>query len=146
MQRQNASKLQEFKTSGLRKRLRDACGWRERERGIGNRGQSVLGLLCLVCLSRSVGRSFGCASCTNYLIYQEYCKDHNRTDRVDNCGNVGEGGGGRGRGGRGGACEMHLQLQLLLHKRNSAALKPIKVRKVGQLHWRRTPEPTELPR
>lgn len=144
MQRQNASKLQEFKTSGLRERLRDGCGWteRERERGIGNRGQSVLGLLCLVCL----GRSVGCASCTNYLIYQEYCKDHNRTDRVDNCGNVGEGGGGREGGGRGrgGACEMHLQLQLLLHKRNSAALKPIKVRKVGQLHWRRNNP--ELPR
>lgn len=91
-------------------------------------------------------RSVGCASCTNYLIYQEYCKDHNRTDRVDNCGNVGEGGGGREGGGRGrgGACEMHLQLQLLLHKQNSAALKPIKVRKVGQLHWRRNNP--ELPR
>lgn len=90
---------------------------------------------CWVCCasSASVGRS--AASCTNYLIYQEYCKDHNRTDRTDNCGNAD--GGGAAEDGGGAACEMHLQQQLL-HKRNSAALKPIKARKVGQLHWRRT--------
>lgn len=51
---------------------------------------------CWVCCASSASFGRSVASCTNYLIYQEYCKDHNRTDRTDNCGNADGGGAAEG--------------------------------------------------